>query len=96
VGDRREQPRGLSLAGGPAQVGEERLRGDRAAQKVPQQLGRRPLGTSGEEADQYEETILNPDGSTYLHQAQDLSEHTGHGSDKAPKQARSVPPIRTP
>jgi hypothetical protein len=35
--------------------------------------------------DWYEETILNPDGSTYHHDAHPLTEHRGHGSDKAKK-----------
>jgi hypothetical protein len=35
--------------------------------------------------DWYEETILNPDGSLYDHQAHPLHEHWGHGSDKPKK-----------
>ena len=36
-------------------------------------------------SDCYEETILNPDGSIYHHCEEPLSEHWGHGSDKAKK-----------
>lgn len=32
--------------------------------------------------DWYEETVLNPDGWVRHHQAQRLSDHEGHGSDK--------------
>jgi len=35
--------------------------------------------------DLYEETILNPDGSTYRHGIEPLREHLGHGSDKPNK-----------
>jgi hypothetical protein len=39
--------------------------------------------------DLYEETVLNPDGSIYHHNAEPLREHRHHGADK-PKTERSL------
>lgn len=46
--------------------------------------------------DWYEETILNPDGTIYHHEAHPLSEHRGHGSAKPMASADAVDPDLEP